>query len=285
MPLCRFNKKNVIYSVFALERPKNEIMKHAPLLFALVFLLSASLHAQVVNTEKKRFLSQDKTWAGNVDFNFGLNRTKAGQTLILNTNGQIQLNKNRNKWMFLAGYALTQFLDIDTPGAAPKNFNNAQFTHLRYNRVLSNRLTWEAFVQEQWDEVHEIDLRLLAGTGPRLQILRTDSSQLFFGALYMYEHENTSPEDFMEKNRHSRLSSYVSAGFTFSHFILNHITYYQPRLSQIEDYRINSETSISLQIHSHLTLRTSYTFIFDSRPPQTVRKTRYNLGSGVSFAF
>ena len=241
--------------------------------------------SQVVNTERIRFTSAEQRWSGNFDFNFGLNQTKVGQTLVLNTNGKVQLNQGKNKWMLLSGYALVQFLNIDEPDAVPKNFNNAQFAHLRYNRELSEKITWEVFVQEQWDEVHEIDLRLLAGTGPRFQLLQTDSSQIYLGTLYMYEHENTSPEDIFEPNRDHRLSTYLSLGFTFKNFLINHISYFQPNLQKFDDFRVNSETSFRVRIDKRVSLKTSFMLIYDSKPPFTVRKTRFNLGTGINLEF
>ena len=62
------------------------------LMVTLVFMALAILTttAQVVNTERIRFAPTDQRWTGNFDFNFGLNRTKAGQTLVLRTNGKLQ---------------------------------------------------------------------------------------------------------------------------------------------------------------------------------------------------
>ena len=115
--------------------------------------------------------------------------------------------------------------------------------------------------------------------------MQTDSSQIFFGTLYMYEYENTGPGDFQEENRDHRLSTYFSVGFNLSKFLINHITYYQPNLTKFSDYRINSETAINVKIDSRVSLRTSFTLIFDSRPPVTVRQTRYNFGSGLRLEF
>ncbi len=260
-------------------------MKKSITLLLFTGLLVTTSWSQVVNTEKIRLSSGTDRWQGNFDLNFGLNRTKAGQTLSLNTNGNIQFEGKLDKWMLLSGYSLVQFTDIDTPGAVPKNFNNAQYAHVRYNRFVSDILTWEGFIQEQWDEIHEIDIRLLTGTGPRFEVMHGDSSQLFLGVLYMYELENNSPENFEEKNRDHRLSTYVSTGFTFRNFIVNHISYYQPNLQVFSDFRINSETSISIRLDRKLSLRTSFTVIFDSRPPATVRQTRYFLSNGVSLSF
>lgn len=260
-------------------------MRKLFLIIVVMPLLIKGIHAQVINTERMRIEQNEDRWKGIFDFNFGLNRTKAGQTLILNTNGQVEFTNGHSKWMFLSGYGLTRFTDIDTPGAVPKNFNNAQFAHFRYNRTLNKQLTWEAFVQEQWDEIHEIDLRLLVGSGPRIELVQKDSSQSFLGFLLMYELENNSPAEFVERNRDWRLSTYLSAGFTFRNVAINHISYYQPLIDKFQDYRINSESSIHVQVDKRLSFRTSFTLIFDSRPPATVRQTRYNFLSGFSLSF
>lgn len=247
--------------------------------------LGCSTFAQVVNTEELRLSTTNSNWQGNVDVSFSLNRTKAGQTLNWGINGRVQYQKNQHKWMLLGGYSLVQFTNVDEPDAVPKNFTNFQYTHLRYNYDFKSKLTWEAFVQEQWDEIHEIDIRLLFGTGPRLELLQTDTSQIYVGVLYMYEVEQESPEDLLIQNRDHRLSSYFSLGFKFSNFTLDFITYYQPNLTAWNDYRINSKTVINTQLSQRLSLQTSFNFIFDAQPPATVRKTRYNLKTGLGYNF
>ncbi len=101
----------------------------------------------------------------------------------------------------------------------------------------------------------------------------------------MYEIENTSPPEFPEENRDNRLSNYLSLGFTFGKLVLNHITYYQPNLERFNDFRLNTETSINLQIYRQLSFTNSFTLIYDARPPATVRKTRYALSSGIRVNF
>ena len=260
-------------------------MRKLLLVLPISMFFVLNIAAQVVNTEAVRFTTNEKKWIGDFDFSFGLNRTKAGETLNLRANGNLQYKKGSEKWMLLSGYSLVQFLNIDDPGAVPKNFNNAQYIHLRYNRRFKGKTIWEVFVQEQWDEIHEIEVRLLGGTGPRFELMETDSSQIYFGALYMFEYENTGPMDSAERNRDHRLSTYLSLGFNFSKFIVNHIMYYQPNLERFSDYRINSESSIAVQIDKRISLRTSFTYIFDSKPPATVRKTRFNLSSGIRLEF
>ena len=79
-------------------------MKKLVLVLSILHIVSLFLSAQVVNTERLRFNDSEKKWEGNFDFSFGLNRTKAGETLILNTQGKIQYNRPKETWMLLSGY-------------------------------------------------------------------------------------------------------------------------------------------------------------------------------------
>ena len=134
--------------------------------------------------------------------------------------------------------------------------------------------------------------RLLAGTGPRLRLVKTDSAQLYFGALYMFEHEEArnefeAPEAYTEHlmlDDH-RLSTYLSAGFRFTSYLtLNHVTYFQPNLSNFSDFRISSETSLSIKLTDRLSLRTYFQLIYDTEPLIPVPNAMYVLNNGFSLA-
>jgi hypothetical protein len=260
----------------------------------LLLLLALPLlsHAQVVNTEKLRSASDDG-WLAEAGFDFGLTRNKAGQTLRLGSRLRLEYEKDKSRWMLLGAYNLTQFRNVENPGSVPRNFANNAFGHLRYNYLANDWLTWEAFTQLQYDEIQQIDARLLTGTGPRVKLLRTDSSQLFFGLLYMYEHEESVnvfeiPEERtldVVLNDH-RLSTYLSGGFQITEtFSINHVTYFQPNLEDFfGDFRISSETSLSFKISKKLAFRTYFQLMYDERPPIPVPNTMYTLSNGFELS-
>lgn len=110
----------------------------------LLLGLLQTASGQVVNTEKIRFANQQKAWEGDFRGQFGLRQTKAGRTLSLGLNGRTAFQFHpKHQLMLLGGYQLTQFLDVDDPGAVPKNFSNAEFTHLRYNFNWVRSLLWK----------------------------------------------------------------------------------------------------------------------------------------------
>ncbi len=252
----------------------------------LFLLLPFFINAQVVNTEKLRLQTAEKSFQTDIDFNFGLSRNKAGRTVRLGTQARLEYQKNTNRWMLLGAYNLTQFLNVDEADAVPKNFANNAFGHLRYNKKISEWLTWEAFGQGQWDEIQEIDIRTLFGTGPRFRLYDNNNSHLYIGTLYMYEYEETSPEDLRELNRDHRLSTYASVAFLLNDYLsVNHVTYYQPIVNEVADFRISSETNISVKVNENILFKTYFQFIHDSNPPVTVPRNMYVLSNGLAIQF
>ena len=259
-------------------------------LLLLLLLLPFFSQAQVVNTEKLRLDKEKKGFFGEANFDLGLARNRAGQTVRLGASARLELRRGAHRWMLLGAYNLTQFNDVDKPGSAPKNFAKNGFGHLRYNHRANEWLTWEAFTQAQSDRIQQIDLRLLAGTGPRLRLVRTDSAQLYFGALYMFEHEESrnefeEPEAYTEHLRldDHRLSTYLSAGFHLTSYLtINHVSYFQPNLSNFSDFRISSETSLSIKLTDRLSLRTYFQLIYDTEPLVPVPNAMYVLNNGFS---
>lgn len=255
-------------------------------LFLIACMIFPVLKAQVVNTEKLRIDNQKNNWEGSLDAAFGLSQSKTGQSLSLNFDGQLSYTQKRSKWMFLTGYNRKTFSTTNVLGKDFSIFNHFQYAHFRYNYNWKKRWTIEAFLQEQFDQIHEIDLRGLGGAGLRLELLNTDTITLHLGVLYMYEYEKTSPDDLIVYNSDHRVSTYLSNGFKLNDYLtLNNIIYYQPNLSAFNDFRILLETKISVRLTKKLLLNTSFNLIYDSEPPSTVPTTRFNLSNGFGLVF
>jgi len=168
-----------------------------------------------------------------------------------------------------------------------KIFVNNGFGHLRYNLKINSVITWEAFLQSQFNKVQEVRFRQLTGTGPRFRVVQKDSIQLFFGLLYMYEYEETSGQVEIVYNRDHRLSNYLSLGFQPTAYLsINHISYFQPNLRDFNnDFRISSETTLDVQLSAKLSLRTYFQLVYDEKPPIGVPRTMYSLTNGLSWRF
>jgi len=255
-------------------------------ILCLLMLWGSILHAQVVNTEKLRSERKSQGWYLDLDASLSITRNKAGRNLSLNTRARGEYLIQRHKFLLFASYSLGQFRNVDDSLALPSNWLNNRFVHGRYNYTFFSWLTWEVFSQAQYDEVQEIRIRWLNGSGPRFKLIENDSASLYLGALYMYEYEETTDRDPVFINRDSRLSAYVSAAYGLNPYLsINHVSYVQPRLDQFDDFRISSETTLSVKLSKHLTFNTYFQLIYDSRPPLTVPEVMYTTRSGLAVSF
>ncbi|GAB5553672.1 MAG: hypothetical protein Sapg2KO_32630 [Saprospiraceae bacterium] len=259
-------------------------MKKRYILFLILATWGLSTQAQtVINTEDLRLENSNKNFVGLVNFNFGMNENKAGRFLKPNAKLRLEWIQQKSKLMLLGGYRLTRFVPINDPDSAPRNFNSQGFSHLRFNQDLNKKIVWEAFAQAQFDNVQEIDQRYLVGTGPRFELLKTDSASLYLGTLYMYEYEETSA-DIKVFNKHHRLSMYLNAGIQFNTSMgINNTSYFQPRPDVFSDFRIASVTQFFAQLNKHLSFNVNLDFVYDTRPPVTVPLRMYNFTAGLAW--
>ncbi|MEM0998261.1 MAG: DUF481 domain-containing protein [Bacteroidota bacterium] len=250
-------------------------MRRTAILIALSLCFVVS-QAQVIDTETKRTKREGEGWTGQIDLGF---------TFVRNTNdirtltGASDINWTRSRNTLLL---LNQYRRMQVNG---DNIQNQAFQHVRFNHQLRRYLIPEAFVQAQYDQLWLIDLRVLAGAGPRFAILEKDSANIHFGVLMMYEYENITGGQ--ERNRDVRVSTYLSGNVIVNeHFAANHITYYQPRIDDWSDFRISSSTNLRFTIiKDRLAFKTGLDFRYDSRPPEDLITTFLTWTNGLSLGF
>lgn len=254
-------------------------------LLIVAVLLFFEINAQIVNTEELRF-DKDEKVSGLIDLGFGLTRNKAGLSLRPSADIRVEINNEKSKWLGLIGYSLSRFTNLNT-GALPTNFNNKGFAHIRYNQNLSPKLTLELFSQIQYDEIQEIDVRMLNGFGPRYELFKKEENSAYVGLLYMYEYEETSAdEEAIVFNKDNRLSSYLSLAYKFNEYVsVNNITYFQPNLANFNDYRLSTKLIFSAKLVKGLSMNMTFNFIYDNQPPITVPPAMYDLSTGFSYGF
>lgn len=245
------------------------------LCFLLFSVVPQRVGAQVVNIENKRMDNAKQGWQGvlNLDFDLEKNTTSI---LQLENQNQVMYQKKKNKVLLLNDIGLIQ--------AGNQNYLNKGYIHIRYNYRLSHLVTWEAFVQAQYNQIEKQQLRALAGTGPRFRIADNDTFHFYLGTLYMYEYEELTGE--LQINRANRLSSYISIGYSINdHFWIDHITYYQPRLDYFGDFRIASETVFGFKIFKHLAFGVHFSLNYDTKPPPEVPDLIYSLKNSIGYKF
>ncbi len=126
-------------------------------------------------------------------------------------------------------------------------------------------------------------MRLILGSGFRFMMVNEDKYQLNLGTGFMGEYEELTASaytiDMLSTN-------YLSFDGQFSeNFGLNTITSFQPKLSDIGNYRLSNETTLRFRFNKFLSFKIIYALTLDSRDIEGVRKTNYYIKNTLSFNF
>lgn len=232
--------------------------------------------AQIVNVESLRRATDSAKWSGNFSLDVGFIKNK-NEVLRINNRINIQHRSNRNTYLFVN--------DLNFQKLKGNDFVNRGIQHFRYNYNFSSLVTWEAFLQGQYDAISNINFRGLIGAGPRFKFENLENYKFYLGTLIMYEHENTSDE---LNNIHKDFRASVYVAFKLypkENISIVSTTYYQPKLNQLSDYRLSNETSIAFKIFKDLAYKASFTFLYDRFPVFDTPKTQYELTNGLVYSF
>lgn len=256
-----------IFRVHLTERPMARLFYVCLLLMAPLFLT-----AQIVNTERMRIDQQKEGWTGTVAANFSAIQN-VRQSRQLGFTAGVEYLRKKHRMLVLTNYKLNR---IDgTDGA------NQGFGHMRYNYDVTQKWILEGFGQLQFNTVQLMRVRALTGGGLRLRIADTDSFHCYLGSLYMFEYEELN-DGFGTFHRDHRQSSYANIGLDISaNATLDHITYYQPMWGMIADFRISSETRLSFIITKKVRFDSTFSFVYDSRPPIDLPRSYYTFTNGL----
>ncbi|MCF8245403.1 MAG: DUF481 domain-containing protein [Saprospiraceae bacterium] len=246
---------------------------------SLLALLPTLLSAQIVNIEEQRITgTNDSThWYGNLRFGANLIKVQE-QVLQLNTAAQVEYKQDKSLVLFL--------MDGRFLRAGGKQFNNAGFAHLRYNRKLTGPLSTEVFAQAQFNKLLYIELRTLGGGGLRYRIFKNASgkSRVYFGSAYLFEH-NRFTDATADRNWH-RLSNYLS--FTFRPWqgvTLVSTTYFQPQLTDWNNYRLATECRLDTPLGKKISFFTDFTLQTDKALPKDAPVVTYAWLNGLTLKF
>ena len=260
-------------------------------LFLLLWVPGLS-HAQV-NVEKLRSEEADDGVSGSI----GLNAAFSSGNILFADIGTASHIEWRNRkdilfWILNARFAAkrTQSDLLAEPSVdlwdKEAHFANLMLQHARYNRVLSEAWCWEVYVQYEFNEFLLLDRRLLSGTGPRLQLIKGKHGASQIGTSAMFEEERLNAENIAQTDSAQtialRSSSYLTA--TLKGDDWKHVTtvYFQPRLGDLEDYRMVGEASFVFKLNKTFALTIDGRIRHDSRPPKTPTGSAEVLATDMS---
>ena len=244
-------------------------MKILLIIFSLLTITSVS-YSQVVNIEARRLRTEKDGWAGEAGADFFILK-EVSMVYAVEGKAQIQFKKDRSLVLFLSDFGLIKADETD--------FQNSGFQHIRYNyKVSAGFLRWEAFTQAQFNKVRDIKLRALLGTGPRFKLYDSEKMRFYAASLYMYEYEERERERLIDRT--NRISSYFSYTFDIGKLLFFGTVYYQPNISNFDDYRIAYQTDLEFEIFERFKFVTKYRLLYDTVPPPSVPNTSYSLSNG-----
>jgi len=243
---------------------------------ALLLTVSNSSEAGIQNVQSALATEAEEGVSGTVSASADW-RTGNVEFVFLAVNAALRLRQGKNLWIVLGR--------AERKTSGESIIVSRTFEHARYRRDLTKRLLAEAFVQHEFDGVKRVNIRAVAGAGPRVSILDQDGLRLGVGVAYMLEYERIKDDSEVDAGDSSlahRLSSYLVGSYALAERVQLVETFYgQPNLGGASDYRLLSETSIVVQATDRVSLSTALTIAHDSRPPETIEKTDTALISSV----
>lgn len=243
--------------------------------FTLIFLILKA-EAQIINTESLRMVTDTSGWSGSIGLNINLVKNTKN---IFKIDNRIHLQYKTEKSLVLL------MNDIDFVKYDGDNIISTSIQHLRYNHKIKPKISWEAFIQTQFNAISKIDMRFLVGTGPRFKLTSSEKYKIYLGTLMMYEFDR-STEDIPEINKDFRLSSYLSFSFYPSdNLSIVSTSYYQPQINEFNDYRISSESSIAFNIFKNVAFKSTFKIYYDEFPVIDIPKTQYSFTNGLIYSF
>ncbi|MFK2821269.1 DUF481 domain-containing protein [Flavobacteriaceae sp. LMIT009] len=280
-------------------------MKSIKLLFLVLLLSTSFSNAQMIlNAESLRvnMLKGKEDWSGRAGLNFGFIKN-TNDIYLISTNLAVGYNGGKNLWMIISNFHFQK--------VGENAFQNSGVQHFRYNRELTESITFEAFLQGQFDKISSVDFRGLAGAGARFKLTKNleikskvntnnyvdtkaKKSRIYLGALIMHEYEKSFELEIDVKRKDFRSSNYLSFSlFPTDQISIISTTYYQPRLDKFKDYRVSSTLNLNISFSSKkeesfwdkLSFNMNFSYNYDAFPVISIPKTQYSLTNGFSFNF
>jgi len=238
-------------------------------LLFLILITSLPAFSQV-NIEKQR-LHREKDGIG-FSADWAVTYLQ-GNSELLSTNlaPQAVLRYRKHMTFLLSDYTVIR--------GGNNSISDKGFMHLRSQYEMTGTLAAEAFTQLEYNKSRLLDSRFLLGGG-----VRFSSGKMLRGGLsLMYEQENLIGAG-LEKN--TRLSSYISLNAAASkRFSLNITAYFQPDISDVNDFRFISEGDLSFPITENFSFFTKYKYRYDNKPFGGLKSGDLELKQGLSFRF
>ncbi|HLW57621.1 MAG TPA: DUF481 domain-containing protein [Bacteriovoracaceae bacterium] len=195
-------------------------------------------------------------------------------TSQMNTIGAWRLEEN--EWLYSLNYKYGT--------SAKVKDTNLGIAHLRHTWGYQNFLSYEVFIQSEFNEFKELNSRYFLGSNLRFKLWAEEYSSLFFGVGAFYEIEDFYLED--RDKKHWRANLYLSHLYRFNKIVSSFITvYYQPLFSNTGNHRVRFLTGIDSKLSDKLSLGVSFNVNHDAGVPRGVKETDIDYLVGFSLTY
>ncbi len=287
---CAFSLSFFTYR--QIPRPNIDLLKSMKpvILSTFLFCLAHLAAAQILNVEKSRLEADtSKRFIGNVNVGFNLNNRGAIAERSITYLG-ITANSNTAYLSKANMYSLINFFNyISNDGNA---FISSGYSHFRINYLHERRLSYENYVQYQYDRPRGLSFRRLVGAGIRYRVTKNDKISVFAGTGIFFEQERWTSSNVEIGVRQADLfktNNYLSARYEArKNLQFNTIVYYQAgpdNNAGLFRQRVSGELNVNVKITNNIGFATSFTSTYENHPIIPVRKFIFALTHGIAINF
>ena len=217
-------------------------------------------------------------WSGHIDGGFSFSGGNA-DTSAISTSMGTQRTTPRDK---ISVYATTLFAQTSTSGLS-ETTANAIRGGTRYDVTMSDRLFTFGFIDLEFDEFQDLDLRSVLGGGLGWHVQSTDRTifDVFSGGSFNQE--------FFE-NDVTRRSGEIVLGEDLTYHLaettaLSERLVFYPNLSGTGEYRLQFDSSLTSEVLNWLAWHLTLSDRFLSNPTPGVQKNDVLITTGIRFNF
>ena len=253
----------------------NFFLKILPIV--LLFQISFSQ----VNTESMRDFDQKNRLASKANFDFGYEKSNDEIFDILFT-FRSDYYKPKNLHSF---FILSYQNGFKSKLNEKNTIMNKGFGHFRITKQIFSNLGVETFSQIGFNDFISIKERKLFGSGIRTAIKEEMNFKSFFGAGFMKEFEEY--DDIVSSTKIlNRFTSYMTVNVNMGQDLsFSNITYYQPAISRIYDYRVLVFNEIKFKINHFSNINITINYRFDNEPHKNSGKSYFEINNGFEIIF
>tara|TARA_A100001015_G_C14974073_1_gene706421 strand:+ start:196 stop:903 length:708 start_codon:yes stop_codon:yes gene_type:complete len=161
--------------------------------------------------------------------------------------------------------------------------SNSGFIHIRAIKHLNPLYYLETYIQREYDQFTDLNERQLFGQNIRLNVTLNPNKQIIIAAGPLIEKESTRS---LPTKYYLRVNSYI---FYKTNITQNNtyqtITYLQPALEKITNFRTYSNHHLIMEINNKIALKTSLLFKYNNTPPNGIKKYDSEINQSINIQF